>query len=48
VPWGEEPLVVEIGVDGGELGGEAFGLVGQERVPGGQRRGGDAKQRDLS
>jgi hypothetical protein len=44
---GEEAFVVEVGVDGGELGGEAGGLVGQERVPGGKRRGGDAKQRDL-
>jgi hypothetical protein len=47
-PGAEEPLVVEVGVDAGELGGEAFGLVGQERVPGGQRRSGDAKQREVA
>jgi hypothetical protein len=33
--------------DAGELVGEAFGLVGQQVVPGGKRRGGGAKQRDL-
>ncbi len=46
-PRGEEALVVEVGVDAGKLVGEAFGLVGQQVVPGGQRRGGGAKQRDL-
>ena len=46
-PGCEEAFVVEVGVDAGQLGGEAFGLVGQERVPGGKRRGGDAKHRDL-
>jgi hypothetical protein len=40
-------LIVEVGVDAGELYGQAFGVVGQERVPGAKRRGGDAKQRDL-
>jgi len=47
VPGSGEPLVIEVGVDTGELVGEAFGLVGQQLVPGGKRRGGDAKQRDL-
>ena len=46
-PRGEEALVVEVGVDVGELCGEAFGLVGQQVVPGEKRRGGDAEQRDL-
>jgi len=46
-PRGDEPLVVEVGVDVGELCGEAFGLVGQQVVPGEKRRGGDAEQRDL-
>jgi len=46
-PGGEEPLVVEVGVDAGELVGEAFGLLRQECVPGGKRRGGGAKQREL-
>jgi hypothetical protein len=46
-PRGDKPLVVEVGVDLGEFVGEAFGLVGQQVVPGEQRRGGDAEQRDL-
>ena len=33
--------------DAGELVGEAFGLLRQECVPGGKRRGGGAKQREL-
>jgi hypothetical protein len=46
-PGDDEGLVVEVGVDAGELCGQAGGLVGQQRVPGGKRRGGDAKQREL-
>jgi hypothetical protein len=46
-PRGEETLVVEVGVDAGEFVWEAFGLVGQQLVPGGKRRGGGAKQREL-
>jgi len=46
-PRGDEALVVEVGIDLGELLGQAFGLLGQQVVPGGKRRGGDAEQRDL-
>jgi hypothetical protein len=45
-PGGGEALVVQVGVDAGELGGEAFGLRREQVVPGVQRRGGRAKQRD--
>jgi hypothetical protein len=42
-PRGDEPLVVQVGVDPGELNGQASGLRRQQHLPGGWRRGGNTK-----
>jgi hypothetical protein len=42
-PRGDEAFVVEVGVDAGELVGQAPGLKGEPVVPGSDRWGGNAK-----
>ncbi len=42
-PGGDEPFVVEVGVDLGEFRGQLSGFGWEQRVPGRWRRGGNAK-----
>ena len=46
-PRGDEAFVVEVGVDAGELVGQAPGLKGEQVVPGSDRWGGNAKHHKL-
>ena len=45
-PRRAEPLVVQVGVDLGQLGRQPAGLLGQHLVPGGHRRANNAKHHD--
>ena len=46
-PRGNEAFLVEVGVDAGELVGQAPGLKGEQVVPGSDRWGGNAKHHKL-